>query len=157
MDPAELNSPKAQKGKKAYSRYVTDVSGRFAQYAGQHCRVVILTNPPHNIYSSRESITYQYLKEPILKGLFGDTPVRRIDYLHPTVDGAAHVTSVARPCNKIQDWAILFGDRYIESWKRLNWSYKTLVTISQLSLKPLHNQVLPVASTLSVLLAQSSI
>jgi hypothetical protein len=131
-------------------------SGRFAQYARQHCRVVVLTNPPPNIYSSRENNTYQQLEEPILKGLFGGTPVRRIDYLHPTVDGAAHVTYQAWPCDKTQEWAIPFGKRYVKSWKRLNWSYTSLVNTSQLGLKPQHNQVLPVASTMRLAQAQSS-
>jgi hypothetical protein len=154
MDPANPKSPKALKRKKAYSKYVKGASGRFAQYAREHCRVVVLTNPPPNIYSSRENNTYQRLEEPILKGHFGNVPVRRVDYLHPTVDGAAHVTYQTWPCDKSQDWAIPFGKKSINSWKKLNWSYKSLVTTSQLDLKPLQKQVPPDTSTLYGLATQ---
>ena len=156
MDPANPNSPKAQKGKKAYSRYVKGASGRFAQYARQHCRVVVLTNPPPNIYSSRDNNTYQHLEEPILKGLFGDTPVRRIDYLHPNVNGAAHVTYQTWPCDKSQDWTIPFGGGRIYSWKGLNWSYQSLITTSQIWLMPRQKQILSIASELHIQPAQSS-
>lgn len=148
MDPANPDSPKALMGKKAYPKYVKGASGRFAQYAREHCRVVVLTNPPPNIYSSRENNTYQQLEEPILKGHFGDAPVRRIDYLHPTVNGAAHATYQTWPCDKTQDWAVPFGKNFINSWKRLNWSYKGLLTTSQIDLKPLQKQAPPDTSTL---------
>ena len=44
----------------------------------------------------------QRLEEPILKGLRSVTPVRRIDYVHPTVNGAKqhHVSSVALRQNR---------------------------------------------------------
>lgn len=145
MDPANPDSPKARKSKNAYSKYVKGASGRFADYARQHCRVVVLTNPPPKIYSSRENNTYQQLEEPILKGIFGDSPVRRIDYVHPTVDGAAHVTYQAWPCDKTRDWKTSFGGRNVNVWKRINWSYKSLTTTSQIGLKPAQRQVLPVA------------
>ena len=150
MDPANPNSPKAQKGSKAYSRYVKGASGRFAQYACQHCRVIVLTNPPPNTYSSRENNTFEQLEEPILKGLKGDTPVRRIDYVHPTVDGAAHVTYEVWPCDKTQDWANSFGGRCVKSWRKLNWSYKSLITTSKLELKPPEDQVRRAVSNLHV-------
>ncbi|KIW24866.1 uncharacterized protein PV07_10553 [Cladophialophora immunda] len=156
MDAANPNSPKARKKKKAYSRYVKGASGRLAQYACQHCRVVVLTNPPPDIYSSRENNTYQHLEEPILKGLCGGFPVRRIDYLHPTVDGAAHITYQAWPDNKTQDWAAKFGKRSVNRWKKLNWSYKSLVTTSELGSKPLQTQVLPIISASHVQPAQPS-
>ena len=152
MDAGNPASPKAQKSKKAYVRYIKGASGRFAQYAREHCRAVVLTNPPPDIYSSREDNTYQSLEEPILKGLFGDPPVRRIDYVHPTVDGAAHVLYQAWPCNKTDDWVIAFGKKNVNKWKRLNWSYKSIVTTSQLDLKLLQEQILlPNASILQVL------
>ncbi|ETN36738.1 uncharacterized protein HMPREF1541_09016 [Cyphellophora europaea CBS 101466] len=135
MDSSNPNSPKAQRGK-SYSRYVKGASGRFAQYASQHCRVLVLTNPPPCVYSSRENNTYQRLEEPILKGHCGNAPVRRIDYLHPTVDGAAHVTYQVWPFDKTQDWTGYFSGSSIRKWKGLNWSYKSLVTTSQLKLKP---------------------
>ena len=156
MDTANPSSPKAQKGKKAYSRYVKGASGRFAHYARQHCRVVVLTNPPPNIYSNRDNNTYQQLEEPILKGLFGDTPVRRIDYLHPNVSGAAHVTYQTWPCDKSQEWTIPFSGGRIYSWKGLNWSYQSLVTMSQVCLITQQKQISSVASELHVELAQSS-
>jgi hypothetical protein len=133
MDPNNPSSPKAQKGK-SYSRYVKGASGRFAQYASQHCRVIVLTNPPPRIYSSRQNNTYQRLEEPILKGHFGGVPVRRIDYLHPAVDGAAHITYQIWPHDKTQDWTASFGKSCIKKWKELNWSYKSLLTMSQLKL-----------------------
>ncbi|OAP60557.1 hypothetical protein AYL99_05559 [Fonsecaea erecta] len=156
MDAANPNSPKALMKKKAYSKYVKGASGRLAQYACQHCRVVVLTNPPPDIYSRRENNTYQHLEEPILKGLRGGCPVRRIDYLHPTVDGAAHITYQTWPENKTQDWAAKFGKRLVKSWKKLNWSYKSLVTTSELDLKPLRTQVLPIVSASHVQPAQPS-
>ena len=157
MDPANPKSPKAQKSRKAYSKYVKGASGRFAQYARQHCRVVVLTNPPPDIYSSRENNTYQRLEEPILKGLLGDRPVRRIDYVHPTVDGAAHITYQAWPYNKINDWVVPFGGKNVSRWKKLNWSYKSLITTSQEGFKPLQKQILPIVSTSHILTPQSSI
>ncbi|KIW14299.1 hypothetical protein PV08_07081 [Exophiala spinifera] len=157
MDAANPNSPKARKGRKAYSRYVKGASGRFAQYACQHCRVVVLTNPPPDIYSSRDNNTYQHLEEPILKGTCGGFPVRRIDYLHPTVDGAAHITYQAWPDDKTRDWAAEFGKRSINKWKRLNWSYKSLVTTSELGSKPLRQtQVSPIVSASHAQPAQPS-
>ena len=156
MDPAKPNSPKVRKGEKAYSRYVKGASGRFAHYARQHCRVVVLTNPPPNIYSSRDNNTYQQLEEPILKGLFGDTPVRRIDYVHPNVNGAAHITYQTWPCDKSQDWTIPFGGGMIYSWKGLNWNYQSLVTTSQVCLMPRQKQMLSIASELHSPPAQSS-
>ena len=140
MDSKNPSSPKALKGRLSYSRYVKGASGRFAQYARQYCRVVVLTNPPPCIYSSRENNTYQTLEEPILKGRFGGSPVRRIDYLHPTVDDAAHVTYQVWPCDKTRDWAVSFGKKSINSWKRLNWSYQSLITTSQLQLEPQYPQ-----------------
>ena len=77
-------------------------------------------NPPPCIYSTRENNTYQELEEPILKNRFGGPPVRRIDYLHPAVDGAAHITYQVRPCDKSQDWAASFGGTFVKKWKKLN-------------------------------------
>ncbi|RMZ82225.1 hypothetical protein DV738_g1913, partial [Chaetothyriales sp. CBS 135597] len=165
MDPACEDSPKARKGKRPYSRYIKGASGRFAQYACRHCRgVVVLTNPPPDIYSTRDNNTYQQLEEPILKGLLpcrDDTPcppIRRIDYLHPTVDGAAHVSYQAWPCDKSQEWAIPFGQRLVKKWKKLNWSYHSLTTTSELqrasnmSSKEKREAEQPSTSTLQALL-----
>ncbi|KAK5077826.1 hypothetical protein LTR51_000006 [Lithohypha guttulata] len=124
MDPANPNSPKAQKSKKVYSR---------------------------------ENNTYQHLEEPILKGLYGDPPVRRIDYVHPTVDGAAHVTYQAWPCDKTDDWFISYGEKTVNKWKKLSWSYESLITTSQLNLMPLQKQILPIASMLRIQTPQPSI
>ena len=151
MDSKIPSSPKAQKGKLSYSRYVKGASGRFAQYARQHCRVIVLTNPPPCIYSTRENNTYQELEEPILKGRFGGSPIRRIDYLHPTVDGAAHITYQVWPCDKTQDWAASFGGTFVNKWKKLNWSYKSLITTSQVELKLQHTQTRYRSSTTAIM------
>lgn len=135
MDPQNPNSHKVRKKPKSYSRYVKGASGRFAQYVSHHCRrVVVITNPPPNRYSIRDDNTYQSLEEPILKGLNGNKPIPRIDYIHPTVDGAAHITYQAWPQDSTPVWTTGYRDRMIRKWKGLNTSCRTLVGLSQLDL-----------------------
>lgn len=69
----DRGSSNARHGKspKRWSKYMKGASGRFAQYACRGRQAVVLTNPPPHIYSPRESSTFRYLEEPILKGAFG--------------------------------------------------------------------------------------
>lgn len=84
-------------------------SGRFAEYACRGSRrAIVLTKPPPNIYSIRERSNYQHLEEPILKGAFGGCSTTRIDFVHPTVTGAATFQYQIWPLNKSIEWYAVF-------------------------------------------------
>jgi hypothetical protein len=84
-----IRSARYRKSLKAWFKYIKGASGRFAKYACHGSRrVVILTKPPSNIYSTRERSNYRYLEKPILKEAFGRPGTVRIDYVYPIVMGA---------------------------------------------------------------------
>ncbi|KAK5312404.1 hypothetical protein LTR93_011348 [Exophiala xenobiotica] len=75
---------------KGWSKYMKGAFARFAEYACRGGRrVIILTNPPPDIYSTRKWSNYRYLEEPILKGAVGGPGTARIEYAHPTIVGGA--------------------------------------------------------------------
>lgn len=117
-------------------------SGRFAEYACKGRRAIVLTNPPLDIYSARMRSTFRYLEEPILTGAFGGPKAIRIDYVHPTVEGAADFHYQIWPVNRSSEWTSFcnnilqkkrgqkaveytpFLDEYDE--ERAHWSGKTI-------------------------------
>src|SRR5258706_1053164 len=68
----DLGSARYGKSSKAWSNYMKGASGRFAEYACRDGRqAIVITNPPPNVYSTRERSNYRDIEEPILKGAFG--------------------------------------------------------------------------------------
>ena len=104
MDRKNGNSPRYRKKPKQWSKFMKGASGRYAEYACQSRCAVVLTNPPPNIYSVRKGCTYRLLEEPILKGLCGGPGTLRIDYVHPTVKGAADFRYQMWPRDQSRDW-----------------------------------------------------
>jgi hypothetical protein len=102
-----VGSARHGKSSKGWSKYMKGASGRFAEYGcRKNRRVIVLTKPPPNIYSTREKSNYQHLEEPILKGVFGGPGTTRIDYVHPTVTGAASFQYQTWPLDKTSEWDI---------------------------------------------------
>ena len=100
--------PKSKKDRIAWSRYMKGASVRFAQYACQGRQAIVLTNPPPSIYSLRIGSTFRNLEEPVLKGACGGLSATRIDFVHPTVDGAADFRYEAWPCDNTREWITFF-------------------------------------------------
>ena len=103
-----IQSPRSKKSPRAWSRYMKGASVRFAQYACQGRQAVVLTNPPPSIYSLRIGSTFRHLEEPVLKGACGGLSATRIDFVHPTVDGAADFRYEAWPCDNTREWITFF-------------------------------------------------
>jgi hypothetical protein len=114
MDPlfSNRNVGGARYGKspKAWTKYMKGASGRFAEYACRDGRrVIVLTKPPPDIYSVREWSNYRYLEEPILKGAVGGPVPVQIDFVHPTVKGAATFQYQIWPLDRSSQWYTFFS------------------------------------------------
>jgi hypothetical protein len=97
------------KSSKAWSKYMRGASGRFAEYACRDGRrAIILTKPPPDIYSTRKWSNYRHLEEPILKGALGGSGAVRIDYVHPTIEGATSFQYQIWPLNRSSEWYTFF-------------------------------------------------
>ncbi|EXJ73189.1 uncharacterized protein A1O5_02949 [Cladophialophora psammophila CBS 110553] len=105
----EAGSLRHSKSLKAWSKYMKAASGRFAEYACRSGRqAVVLTNPPPDIYSTRERSNYRDLEEPILKGASGGPGTTRIEYVHPLVVGAATFQYQIWPLDNTSAWYTFF-------------------------------------------------
>ncbi|EME39021.1 hypothetical protein DOTSEDRAFT_57307 [Dothistroma septosporum NZE10] len=96
--------PKARKSTTSWSRYMKGASWLFAQKACQNRRVIVLTKAPPNVYSMREHSSYREIEEPILKGCVSDQHAIQIDYVHPTVSGAAGFAYQMWPVDRSCEW-----------------------------------------------------
>ena len=97
-------SIRSQKSPKSWSKYMKGASWIFAQQACHDRRVIVLTNAPPNIYSTREHSNYREIEEPILKGFEANRHAIQIDYVHPTVPGAASFRYQTWPDNRSSEW-----------------------------------------------------
>ena len=96
------------KSPKAWSKYMRGASGRFAEYACRGRRAIVVTKPPPNIYITREWSNYRHLEEPILKGALGGPVACQIDYVHPTIKGAATFQYQIWPLDRSSAWYMFF-------------------------------------------------
>ncbi|KIW67781.1 hypothetical protein PV04_07010 [Phialophora macrospora] len=91
---------------KAFFKYMKGASIRFAEYACRDMRqAIVLTNSPPQIYSTREHSNYRDLEEPVLKGALGRHGTTRIEYVHPTVSGAAAFQYQTWPHDTSNTWS----------------------------------------------------
>ncbi|KAK3045611.1 hypothetical protein LTR09_012819 [Extremus antarcticus] len=97
-------SLRSQKSPKAWSKYMKGASWVFAQQACHDRRAIVLTNAPPNIYSTREHSSYREIEEPILTGFEANRHATQIDYVHPTVPGAACFCYQIWPDNRSSEW-----------------------------------------------------
>lgn len=97
-------SGRSQKSTKTWSKYMKGASWVFAQQACHNRYALVLTNAPPNVYSTREHSNYREIEEPILKGLETERHAIRIDYVHPTVPGAACFRYQVWPDNRSSEW-----------------------------------------------------
>jgi hypothetical protein len=96
--------PSARRSDKAWSKYMKGASWLFAKQACQNRCAIVLTNAPPNVYSTREHSTYREIEEPILKGVGEGPCATQIDYVHPTVSGAARFHYEIWPRNHSSEW-----------------------------------------------------
>ncbi|KAK4570047.1 hypothetical protein LTR86_003017 [Recurvomyces mirabilis] len=96
--------PKSRKYKESRSKYMKGASWMFAQQACQNRYAIVLTNAPPNVYSTREHSSFREIEEPILKGVESDRHTTQIEYVHPTVSGAACFRYQTWPENRSSEW-----------------------------------------------------
>ncbi|KIW99524.1 uncharacterized protein Z518_11263 [Rhinocladiella mackenziei CBS 650.93] len=107
----DAGSARCGKSSNAWSKYMKGASGLFAEYACRGNRqAVVLAKPPPIIYSTRKRSNYRDLEEPILKGVFGGPGTVRIEYVHPTVTGAATFQYQVWPLDRSSAWYTFFGN-----------------------------------------------
>ena len=97
-------SLRSQKSTKSWSKYMKGASWVFAQQACHNRYAIGLTNAPPNVYSTREHSNYREIEEPILKGFDAKRHAIQIDYVHPTVPGAACFRYQVWPNNRSSEW-----------------------------------------------------
>ena len=97
-------SLRSQKSTKSWSKYMKGASWVFAQQACHNRYAIVLTNAPPNVYSTREHSNYREIEEPILKGFEAERHATQIDYVHPTVPGAACFRYQVWPDNRSSKW-----------------------------------------------------
>lgn len=102
--------PRSDKTGKQWRSYIKGASALLAEFACTGSVVTVLTRPPPNTYSSRPRSTYQFIEEPILKGLCGRPCASQIVYIHPTVVGAEDYSYQAWPIDDSRSWVELYGN-----------------------------------------------
>lgn len=122
----DAGSPRYGKSLKAWSKYMKGACGLFAGYACRDRRVIVLTNPPPNIYSKRACSNYRDLEEPILKGVNTNRGTTRIDLVHPTVSGAAAFHYQVWPNDKSSDWFTFLKELAIRGLGAINTRYRVV-------------------------------
>ena len=122
----DAGSPRYGKSLKAWSKYMKGACCLFAGYACPDRRVIVLTNPPPNIYSKRACSNYRDLEEPILKGVNTNRGTTRIDFVHPTVSGAAAFHYQVWPLNKSSDWFTFLKELAIKGVGAINTRYRAV-------------------------------
>ena len=93
-----------KKSTKSWSKYMKGASWVFAEQACRNRYAIVLTNAPPNVYSVREHSNYREIEEPILKGVEAERHAIQIDYVHPTVPGAACFRYQVWPDNRSSEW-----------------------------------------------------
>ncbi len=109
MDPNSPKCPKATKGHKSWPKYVHGASVVFACYISEGDIATVLSQPPPQRFHPSGRTYYQMIEEPILKGKYGNRPVRKIVVVHPTVGKAAEFTYELWPHDEPSLWTASFG------------------------------------------------
>ncbi|OAQ78545.1 hypothetical protein VFPBJ_06666 [Purpureocillium lilacinum] len=109
MDPNSPTCPKHKKGLKSWPKYVHGASAVFAYYIAQGDIATVLSQPPPQRFHPSGLTYYQIIEEPILKGKYGNRPVKKIVVVHPTVGKAAEFTYELWPHDEPSLWTASFG------------------------------------------------
>ncbi|KAF4979358.1 hypothetical protein FZEAL_4399 [Fusarium zealandicum] len=85
LDPSHPKCPNKEKSPKGWAKYIHGASVIFAWHISQGDLVTVLSQPPPQRFHPSGQSFYQSVEEPIVKGKLGNTPVKKIVVVHPTV------------------------------------------------------------------------
>ena len=97
------------KSEKAWSKYVKGASVLFAYYVTKGETATVLSPSPPYRFHPLGGTNYQLIEELILKGLFGNVAVDRIDIIHPSITRAGEFRYQIWPVDESFLWTKMYN------------------------------------------------
>jgi hypothetical protein len=121
MDADHPSCLKLKKSSRKWSIYIKGASALFACHITRSSKVTLLLPPPPEKFNPNGHTNYQFIEEPILKGMVGDRSVECIQTVHPTVDGAEDFSYQSWPVDRTDEWIEKFPLQITAqvSWRRV--------------------------------------
>ncbi|KAJ5348627.1 actin-like protein 10 [Penicillium brevicompactum] len=111
MDVKHPNCLKLRKNSEQWSKYVHGASAIFAWRIAKGEEVTLLSPPPPERFHPSGLSYYQVIEEPIIRGLFGQNAVHKINIVHPLIKESDEFFYELWPNDRSNKWVERFGLR----------------------------------------------
>lgn len=123
MDVKHPNCLKLRKNSEQWSKYVHGASAIFAWRIAKGEEVTLLSPPPPERFHPSGLSYYQVIEEPIIRGLFGQNAVHKINIVHPLIKESDEFFYELWPNDRSNKWVERFGLRACKmKWRQVRHS-----------------------------------
>lgn len=123
MDVKHPNCLKLRKNSEQWSKYVHGASAIFAWRIAKGEEITLLSPPPPERFHPSGLSYYQVIEEPIIRGLFGQNAVHKINIVHPLIKESDEFFYELWPNDRSNKWVERFGLRACKmKWRQVRHS-----------------------------------